>query len=283
MTAQNRSFSARYRGEQLIVSPHNATIKRIRALRSRKERDRTGLAFVEGIRLVVEAAGQPDAIETLVVAPELLTSALARDLAADRRASGAACVYVGAEVFGTLATKDRPQGLGAVVRQRWRTLDQISVAEHPWIALDAVQDPGNLGSILRTSDAVGAAGVILLGSAADPYDPAAARASMGALFTQQLARAQPAEFAAWVRRLQVPVIGASGAGADDYRAVAYPRPLVLLMGSERQGLSVEQLALCDQVVRIPMVGHSDSLNLAVATSLVLYEIFHQHYSGSHMS
>jgi TrmH family RNA methyltransferase len=278
VTAHNRSFTAAHHGEpQLITSPHNAAISRIRALRSRKERERSGLAFVEGIRRVVEAAGQPAAIETLVVAPDLLTSALGHDLLREQRAAGTPCLHVSAAVFGTLASRERPQGLGAVVRQRWQRLEQVARDDNRcWVALEAVQDPGNLGTILRTADAVGAAGVILLGPATDPYDPAAIRASMGAVFTQQLVRAQPAELAQWVRRRGIGVIGASGAAPHDYRAIVYPRPLVLLMGSERQGLSAAQQALCGQIVRIPMVGHSDSLNLAVATSLVLYEIFHQY-------
>jgi TrmH family RNA methyltransferase len=278
VTTHNRACAAAQHGEtQLITSPHNAAISRIRALRGRKERARSGLAFAEGIRLVVEAARQPAALETLVVAPDLLTSALAHDLLREQRAAGTACLYVSAAVFGTLASRERPQGLGAVVRQRWQSLELAAHADRRcWVALEAVQDPGNLGTILRTADAVGAAGVILLGPATDPYDPAAMRASMGAVFTQQLVRAQPAELAQWVRQRGIGVVGTSGAAPDDYRAIAYPRPLVLLMGSERQGLSAEQQALCDRIVRIPMVGHADSLNLAVATSLVLYEIFHQY-------
>ncbi len=278
MTTRNQSHTAAQHAEpQLITSPQNAAISRIRALRGRKERERSGLAFAEGIRQVVEAAGQPGVLETLVVAPDLLTSRLAHSLLREQRAAGTACLHVSAAVFSTLASRERPQGLGAVVRQRWQRLDQAAQDDNRcWVALEAVQDPGNLGTILRTADAVGAAGVILLGPATDPYDPAAIRASMGAVFTQQLVRAQPAEFAAWVHRRGISVVGASGSATHDYRAIAYPQPLALLMGSERQGLSAELQALCGQIVRIPMVGHSDSLNLAVATSLVLYEIFHQH-------
>jgi RNA methyltransferase, TrmH family len=176
-----------------------------------------------------------------------------------------------------LAAKDRAQGLGVVVRQRWESLARLDAnAGHRWVALDTVQYPANLGTILRTCDAVGAAGVILLGDTADPYDPAAVRASVGAIFALRLARASFAELFEWKRRNRVMVVGTSPTATLDYRSVAYKPPVVLLMGSEPRGLAREQQDMCDAVVTIPMVGRSDSLNLAVATSVVLYEIFHQH-------
>jgi TrmH family RNA methyltransferase len=185
-------------------------------------------------------------------------------------------VEVTADVFQSLAAKEHAQGLGIVVRQRW--LDLAHIRPGPgqcWVALDTVQYPGNLGTILRTCDAVGGAGVILLGNTTDPYDPAGVRASMGAIFSQHLARASFAEFAAWCRSHDLLVVGTSPAATLDYQGVGYQPPLVLLMGSEPRGLSREQQALCDVVVNIPMVGHSDSLNLAVATGLMLYEFFNQ--------
>jgi TrmH family RNA methyltransferase len=185
-------------------------------------------------------------------------------------------IEVTADIFQSLATKEHAQGIGIVARQRWLELAHIRPeAGQCWVALDTVQYPGNLGTILRTCDAVGAAGVILLGNTTDPYDPAGVRASMGAIFSQRLARASFAEFAAWCRRHSLTVVGTSPAAARDYQAVAYQAPLVLLMGSEPRGLSREQQALCDVVVNIPMVGWSDSLNLAVATGLMLYEVFNQ--------
>lgn len=179
-------------------------------------------------------------------------------------------------MFQNLAAKEQAQGLGIVARQRWLDLAHIRpAAGQCWVALDTVQYPGNLGTILRTCDAVGGAGVILLGNTTDPYDPAGVRASMGAIFSQRLVRASFAEFAAWCRRHNLVVVGTSPAAELDYQGVAYQSPLVLLMGSEPRGLAREQQALCDVVVTIPMVGHSDSLNLAVATGLMLYEVFNQ--------
>lgn len=258
----------------MISSLANQRVKQIRALRQRKEREATGLYFVEGIRVVTEAVQLSAGIETLVVAPELLKSAHALGLVTAQQQHGVPLLEVSQDVFAGLSTRDGPQGLGAVLRQRTESLDNVTPgAELCWVALDAAQDPGNIGTILRTSDAVGGAGLILLGHAADPYDPAAVRASMGALFAQRIVRAGWDAFVEWKERHGVTVIGTSDKAEQEYRAAAYPAPLVLLMGSERTGLTPAQQAICERMLRIPMAGRSDSLNLAVATALVLYEAF----------
>ena len=183
---------------------------------------------------------------------------------------------VTAEVFASLSDKEGKHGIGAVVCQRWDSLAAIPPEDGLcWIALESVQYPGNLGPILRVSDAVGGAGVLLIGHTADPYDPTAVRASTGAVLAQSLVRTCLEHFARWKHQHQITVVGASPAAEQDYREVAYPPPLALFLGSERHGLSPQEQALCDRMVRIPMVGRSDSLNLAVATSLLLYEVFHQ--------
>jgi TrmH family RNA methyltransferase len=260
----------------MITSSANPTIRQIRGLRQRKEREASGLFFIEGIRLVGEAVQLGAAIEALLVAPELLTSPFAHDIVDRQRAGGARIIEMGAAVFADLSQKDGPQGLAAVVRQRWIDLAEVRLGAPPgWVALVEPADPGNLGTILRTADAVGAAGVILLGSATDPYDPAALRASMGAIFAMQLARASFEGFAAWKRASGAFLIGAADSAPTDYQSSTYPQPLVLLMGSERQGLSAEQQGLCDLMVSLPMRGRSDSLNLAVATGVLLYELLSQ--------
>jgi TrmH family RNA methyltransferase len=263
------------RAPLLIASRNNPKVKAIRDLRHRKERERSGLFFVEGIHLVAAAIELCAAIELLVVAPDLLASRFARDLLREQRQRGVACLEVAVEVFESLASKETAQGIGAVVRQRWEALERVRPAGDCWVALEAIHYPGNLGTVLRTGDAVGAAGAILLGPTTDPYDPAAVRASMGAIFAQRLVRAGLDEFAAWTRRHSCTVVGASPAAALDYQSVTYRPPLVLLMGSEPRGLSDEGLGLCDTIVSIPMVGHNDSLNLSVAASVMLYEVFNQ--------
>jgi TrmH family RNA methyltransferase len=273
---QQNNHSRTEQRRALISSRSNPAVKAIRALSSRKQRDSSRCFFADGLHLMAAAAQQQADIDTCVIAPELLTSAFGRELAQALAQGSAHVIEVTADVFQSLAAKDHMQGLGIVARQRWHDLASVRpVTGQCWVALDTVQYPGNLGTILRTCDAVGGAGVILLGNSTDPYDPAAVRASMGAVFSQRLVRASFAEFAAWCRRHNAAVVGTSPAAALDYQAVAYQPPLVLLMGSEPRGLAREQLALCDVVVNIPMVGHSDSLNLAVATGIMLYEIFNQ--------
>jgi TrmH family RNA methyltransferase len=260
----------------MITSPANPAVKAIRALRQRKERETSGAFFVEGIRLVAEAAQLGAPIERLVVAPDLLESGFGRELVAAQVAAGTAVLEVSAAVFAALSQKDGPQGLGAVIRQRWEPLDALRLDGPPgWVALDRVADPGNLGTIMRTADAVGAGGVILVGPSTDPYDPAALRGSMGAIFAQRLARCAPAELAAWKRASGAFIVGTSDKAARDYQEIVYPQPIVLLMGSEREGLSPELQPLCDALVSIPMRGRSDSLNLAVATGVMLYELLAQ--------
>ncbi len=261
----------------MITSPANERIKQIRRLQERKARQESGLFYVEGLRIVGEAVAQGAELETLIVAPGLLKSTFGQELVAAQKQRGVPVLEVSDEVFGRLALKEGPQGLAAVVRQKWLSLDQaVPVPGKPWVALDSVADPGNLGTILRTQDATGGAGVILLDQSTDPYDPAAVRASMGAVFTQPLVRASFAEFARWKQSTRAFLVGTSGAAQVDYHAFRYPPAVVILMGSERQGLQAQHLALCDEVVSIPMLGiGSDSLNLAVATAVVLYEVFNQ--------
>ena len=260
----------------LISSLSNPRIKQVRGLRQRAQREQSGLFFIEGIRLVAEAAQLQAPIETLLVAPELLKSAFASELLRELQAREVPLLEVSAEVFKSLSLKEGPQGLGAVIHQRWEPLARVQPGhELCWVALEAAQDPGNIGTILRTCDAVGCAGVILLDACADPYDPTALRASMGAIFSQRLVRASFADFARWKQERGWQVYGTSDAAPLDYRTASYLRPTILLMGSERQGLSPEQQAICDQMVSIPMTGRSDSLNLAVATGVVLYEIYYQ--------
>ena len=260
----------------IITNSSNATIKRIRALKNRRDREETGLYFIEGVRIVGEAVQMNAPVDALVVAPELLTSPFGRNLVEEQGRRGVDVIEVSPSVFESLSGKDGPQGLGAVMRQRWEKLDQVRLESGlGWVALDAAQDPGNIGTIMRTADAVGATGIILTGNSADPYDPGALRASMGALFSLRLVHASFDGFAAWKLRYNYTVVGTSDRAAEDYQVIRYQPPLILLMGSERQGLSSDQMAICDHMAQIPMSGRSDSLNLAVATGVMLYEIYNQ--------
>lgn len=260
----------------IVSSRNHPQIKRLRALQYRSERDQTGWFLIEGMRALSEAAQQEANIETLFVVPELMTHPFARSLVRRLRHAGTPCLRLTPEVYYSVTQAEEPQGVGAIVRQQWERLDKMQTGcGLCWIAVESVQSAGNLGTIIRTSEAVGGAGLILIGENADPYDPATVRASMGALFSQQLVRTSLEKFAAWKTRQQCTLVGTSPAAEHDYRTLDYPSGTILLMGSEKRGLSDEIQALCDVRVKLPMVGRSDSLNVAVATSVLLYEVFHQ--------
>ena len=257
----------------LITSTANARVKLIRALRTLREREHSGLAYVEGIRPTIEALQLHAPIDLLVVAPDLLTSDFARDALDAALADGVEVMEVSSAVFRSISDRDGPQGLGAIVRQQWLSLPDVRLAEGDrWVALASVADPGNLGTILRTCDGSDAEGVILLDTSTDPYDPAAMRASMGAVFSRRLVRTSFEAFAEWARGERATVVGASDRAPETYREADYGARTVLLMGSEREGLTTEQQTLCDRMVSIPMLGRADSLNLAVATAILLYEV-----------
>lgn len=260
----------------IITSFSNPKVKLIRKLDQKKYRQETGLCFIEGLRTVGEAIQVGSPIESLVTCPELLVSEFGQSLLEDPKVKEIEQIEVSAEIYRKMAHKDGPQGLGAIVRQQWQAVEEIEVApDDMWIALDAVSDPGNLGTIMRTADAVGCRGLILLGQSTDPYDPTAIKASMGAVFSLILVQTSWESFISWKDAQRMMLIGTSDSAEKDYQAFSYSRPLILLMGSERHGLSTQMALDCDQVVRIPMVGRSDSLNLAVATAVTLYEIFNQ--------
>ncbi len=265
-----------------ISSPANATIKAYRALRQRKGRAGSGLFLAEGIRLVAEAVQLRAPLEALIYAPDLLTSPFGQQVVEEAQAGGIRTLEVTAEVFESLATKENPSGLAAVVRQNWLPLPQVTFSPDKlcWVALDAPQDPGNIGTIMRTCDAVGAEGVILLGNAADPHDPSSVRASMGAIFSLKIVRATHAEFLAWFATSAARLIGTSGAASTDYEAADYTKPLILLMGSEREGLPAALQAACHDLVRLPMLGRGDSLNLAVACGVMLYTILSAQHASN---
>jgi TrmH family RNA methyltransferase len=262
--------------DRLIYSRNDPAVRWVRNLQTREGRDRTGHFLIEGILPLARSAQNGVRLETLIVAPQVLTSTLGRKLVKQQRIAGTPCYRLTPEVYHSLSQAEEPQGVAAVIRQRWVPLAQVTPSDGLcWIVAESIQSAGNLGTILRTSEAVGGAGVILIGGTVDPYDPATVRASMGALFNQKLVRATAAEFAEWRRHRPFQLIGTSPAAAVDYKAVRYPAPALLLVGGERKGVSPEIASLCDTMVRIPMVGAGDSLNVAIATAVLLYELFDQ--------
>ena len=262
----------------LISSPNNSKIKHVRALRRRKARQDSGLYIVEGIFHVGEAVEASEAgstnLVTIYYAPELLKSDFAKDLIQNQLRQGLPCYATTPSVFESITDKENPQGIIAVVRSESYNLSELNPQSLPWgVALIAPQDPGNVGAILRTIDAVGANGLFLLGNSVDPHHPGVVRSSMGALFWYPVVKTSFPEFIDWTGRHGYHIYGTSAKRGVDFRQVAkYQRPLILLMGSEREGLTTDQAAACEMIIRIPMQGRVTSLNLAVATGIVSYKI-----------
>lgn len=270
----------------LIASSSNPLIKQARALRERKARAETGLFLAEGIHHVGEAIEAGWEIETILYAPDILTSGFARGLISrvsprlepdgivpsERNPAGMApaAQAVSAQVMESLADKENPQGILAIVRQRpAKTADLKSI--RCGAAVVSPQDPGNVGTILRTLDAVGADALFLLDGGVDPYHPTCVRASMGAIFWKPIVQTSFDEFVKWARGSQIQLIGTSSHAANDYRAFT-PKPVfILALGSEQKGLSTEQIKACDACVSLPMRGRATSLNLGVAAGILLYQ------------
>lgn len=264
---------------ELISSPSNQLLKRIRKLRQRKHRTEQRALFVEGIAPVWQAAESGATIEVVVTSPDLLTSERAASLVESLRGRGVEVVSVTGDAFASIADREHPSGLGAIVSIRERTLDDIVLAADALVvALDEVGNPGNLGTVVRTADAAGAAAVVVAGAAADPWHPGAVKASMGTVFTTPVAGAELDELLAWARREGLGVVATSAHGRVGHWEVTYPDRCLLLFGSEATGLSEETLEAADEVVRIPQKGAASSLNLAVAAGIVIYEASKQRLS-----
>ena len=253
----------------VITSTRNPRIVEIRSLRMRKRRDQRQLAYVEGLRATVEAINSDAPIRELIICPELLTSA---PMLERIEASSYSTLIVSEPVFRALSKRDGPQGFAAVVQQSWNALEELEVTGgNLWIALDSIADAGNIGTILRSCEATGVAGIIFVGNTADPYDPVAIRASTGAIFSQTLIRTEWSDLIAWANSSNVKTFGTSGTAIQDYRQATYASRNLVVMGAERSGLANNQLEQCDQLLSIPMRGQIDSLNVASAATLVLYE------------
>jgi TrmH family RNA methyltransferase len=263
------------RGEtRAITSLQNERVKLIRSLEMRKVRRETGLFVAEGASVLAMARDAGWAPRMLAFLAGSAQRGIHRELLDWAQAAGAECLEVSEAVLGKLAAKDNPQTMLAVFEQRWGAEpDAASMsADGLWVVLEGVRDPGNLGTIVRTADAVSASGVALVGASVDPYSREAVRASMGSLFNVPLVRFSAERFLAWVAAWPGDIVGTHLKAREDYRAVRYRAPTLLLMGSEGPGLSPGLEAVCTRLVKIPMAGRLDSLNLAVAAALVLYEM-----------
>jgi RNA methyltransferase, TrmH family len=259
---------------EMLTSAANPLVKRVRLLAERKHRRRESAFVVQGIQPVWQAVEAGADLEALIVAPGLLRHQGALEMVAQQEAAGVRVARLSDELFARLADRDGPAGLAAIVRAAPVPLERLAVAPGSvFAALHEAGNPGNVGTIIRTASAAGAAGVILIGSSADPYDPTAVKASMGALFTVPVAAGESAaQFLAWAAARGVTVAAASGRAAASCWEADLPLPLAVLLGSEGAGLPGELLDAAGVQVAIPMTGTAESLNLAVAAGILLYEV-----------
>ena len=266
---------------ELISSAANPVSKRMRLLAERRHRRREGAFVVEGIQPVWQAVAAGADLDTLVVAPGLLARSpggtRAAAMVAEQEARGVRVTRMTGELFTRLSGRDGPSGLAAIVRGHTGGLAGLPVtAGSVFVALHEIGNPGNLGTIIRTASAAGAAGVVLLGASTDPFDPVAVKASMGALFSVPVVHeAAVSAFLGWAAGAGVTVVTTSGRAAASFWETPYRRPAAFLLGAEGPGLPADLLARGDQQVRIPMTGTAESLNLAVAAALLLYEAARQ--------
>jgi TrmH family RNA methyltransferase len=259
-----------------ITAHSNPLVKQVRGLREKRHRREEGLFLAEGLRILVEAQEAGRLPQSLFFAEDSAGHPLVRGLAAAVEAAGGEAIRTTRDILHKLSGKDNPQAVLGVYRQWDTRLDGLDrQASDLWLVAQSLRDPGNLGTLLRTGDAVGAGGLILLDDHADPFSVEAVRASMGALFTQRIAQARWDAFLPWLRGGPGQLVGLALDGSVPYRGAPYAPPTFLLVGNEAQGLPPAYVAACDLAVRIPMAGKADSLNAAVSVAVAAYEIVAQ--------
>ncbi|MEO6360956.1 MAG: RNA methyltransferase [Sphingomicrobium sp.] len=255
-----------------VTAFSNTTVKRLRSLRDKKARREEGLFLAEGLRIITEARDSGRLPEILAF-PDGTDHPLALEIVAATEAAGGEVIQTTRDILSKMTGKDNPQMLVGAYRQPSSALEHIDRdAADLWIVAQSLRDPGNIGTILRTGDAVGAGGLILIDDSADPFSVEAVRASMGAIFTQAVATARWPEFLEWLRSGPGQLVGTSLKASKDYLAAEYAQPCFLLIGNEQQGLPVEYESACDLLVKIPMAGRADSLNAAMATAVMAFQI-----------
>ena len=256
-----------------VTAFSNPTVKLLRSLRDKKARRAEGLFLAEGLRILAEARDGGQLPEIVIFSPEGASHPLAAQIIAATEAAGGEAIETTCDILSKMSGKDNPQMLLGAYRQPSTSLDRIDRSTSPlWIAAQALRDPGNIGTILRAGDAVGAGGLILIDDCADPFSVEAVRASMGAVFTQEIAAARWPDFVGWLRSGEGQLVGTSLKTSQDYFESNYGRPCFLLIGNQQQGLPAAYEAECDLLVKIPMAGKADSLNAAIAAAVMAFAI-----------
>ena len=254
-----------------VTSLTNPTVKAVRALHLRKERDETGLFVAEGLKVVTEGIETGHAPKILLHGAEAIGHPLLQKAIEATMAAKGQVIEVTADILAKVSRRDNPQAVVGVFQQVYYPLETLEPQAAPcWVALHRVRDPGNLGTIIRTADAAGVGGVILVGECCDPFSVEAVRATMGSIFAVPLVRTDEITFGAWRNSWPGSVVGTLLSATVTHSQAAYARPTLILMGNEQQGLTPQMAELCDVNVKIPMRGRADSLNLSVATGVMIY-------------
>jgi TrmH family RNA methyltransferase len=264
-------------GRRTITGFSNPTVKALRSLRDKKHRKAAGKFLAEGLRLLTDARESGYLPETLIMAEGRDDHPLLAALEADVMTAGGEVIETPPDILSKITGKDNPQAVAGVFAEFDTGLTRLDHLRAPiWLVAQALRDPGNLGTMLRTGDAVGAGGLILIDDCADPFSVEAVRASMGAVFTQQIAQATWEEFRQWLRNgpdgARGQLVAASLRDAVPYRGAPYSAPCFILVGNESRGLPEEYEVACDLRVTMPMKGRADSLNAAVAAAVLAYEV-----------
>lgn len=256
-----------------ITGFSNPTVKYLRSLRDKKHRKRERRFLAEGLRLLTDARESGRLPEMLVLSGEREAHPLLDALEADVVAAGGEVIETTSDILSRITGKDNPQAVAGAFVEWDTSLTQLDRASAPiWLVAQALRDPGNLGTMLRTGDAVGAGGLILIDDCADPFSVEAVRASMGALFTQNVAQAKWDDFLTWLRAGEGQLVAASLRDAQPYRGAPYKAPCFIMVGNESRGLPQEYEDACDLRVTMPMRGRADSLNAAIAGAVLAYEV-----------
>lgn len=256
-----------------ITGFSNPTVKAIRALREKKHRKAAGKFLAEGLRLLTDARESGHVPEMLVLSTERDPHPLLVELEREVEAAGGEVLETPPDILSKITGKDNPQGVAGVFAEFDTSLGSLDrTTADIWLVAQALRDPGNLGTMLRTGDAIGAGGLILIDDCADPFSVEAVRASMGAVFTQKIARAGWEAFLPWLRGGAGQLVAASLRDAVPYRGAPYTAPCFVMVGNESRGLPEDYEAACDLRVTIPMKGRADSLNAAVAAAVLGYEV-----------
>ena len=256
-----------------ITAFSNPLVKYARDLRDKRHRRESGQFLAEGLRILTEAHEAGRLPRTLFYNAREAPHPLAAGLIDAVEATGGDAVATTADILAKLSGKDNPQAVVGIFDAFERALDDLDRGSAGiWLVAERLRDPGNLGTILRTGDAVGAGALILLDDCVDPFSVEAVRASMGALFTVPIVRAASAQFIEWLRRGPGLLVGLSLDTDLSYRGADYPAPTFILTGNEAQGMPPTLAAECDLLVKLPMLGKADSLNAAVATAVMAYEV-----------